>query len=842
MQRQEQSTLTFAAHAAIVESHLDTVLQTAAVRALGDQEGVVLAMDPHTGRIRAVVNPRLAFEQSFPPGSAIKPFSALAAMRAGTLTPDSRLECRGTYTNDNFSIVCSHPKCSASLTLAQALAYSCNYYFASLSDRLDGNAFHATLASFGFGERPGVQSIESAGSLPFEDWDVREALGESPALRVTPVQLLTAYVALCNGGHLFKPILHCGGQTAPEERRRISLSRTQCNVLVEGMRGAVRYGTAAGEGYDALPISVFGKTGTSSASNGFRTQGWFVGFAEAPASKFRRTVPDVDLAVLVFLKRAHGSQCAALARVVFEAYANASTEAATLSEIRCDSAQSNTQTLHEQNVRVHLVSTGETIDLSLEHYLRGVLAAEAGSERQVEALKAQAVLSRTFAMKNRGRHANEGYDFCSTTHCQRFIHPSEQGLIADAVNETKGEVLLDRNGKLADIYFHASCGGKTADAGALWGGASPEYLHGVDDPYCETMPHHEWTATITKRNLLAALHSDPASDVGGTISNVIVKRRDGSGRAQSILLRGIRCRCVRGWDFKLIVGRSLGWNMLKSSRFRVERCGANFVFHGSGFGHGVGCCQEGAHVMAEQGNNCREIVAHYFPGTHIATRAKMQPMNKQLHAIAAPVQFAQTLHSSKQGSQTLSSDHFQITAPVSVDYSECEAMLRVLESARTEIQRKLNAASIPFPAETSINVVFHATTQGFMRATGLQYWAAAMTHGHRIDLQPMRTLNRRGVLGATLRHEYAHWIIEAMHHGNVPRWLVEGMAEYAAGEGRMLSSSVRSKHIDPDELERRFDAVDSPTRMRSLYSDALIATRELIDTEGERAVWQRLAR
>src|SRR4030095_14971867 len=72
---------------------------------------------------------------------------------------------------------------------------------------------------------------------------------------------------------------------------------------------------------------------------------------------------------------------------------------------------------------------------------------------------------------------------------------------------------------------------------------------------------------------------------------------------------------VTGWDFKIIVGRVLGWNLLKSSRFEVSRAGSNFVFRGSGFGHGLGLCQEGAHVMAARGASYQRILEKYFPGT-----------------------------------------------------------------------------------------------------------------------------------------------------------------------------------------------------------------------------------
>ena len=99
--------------------------------------------------------------------------------------------------------------------------------------------------------------------------------------------------------------------------------------------------------------------------------------------------------------------------------------------------------------------------------------------------------------------------------------------------------------------------------------------------------------------------------------SVRILRTDRSGRAELIAITGGRRLTVKGWDFKIIVGRALGWNLLKSSRFTLSRAGSNFIFRGSGFGHGLGLCQEGAHVMAQRGANYRQILARYFPGTDV---------------------------------------------------------------------------------------------------------------------------------------------------------------------------------------------------------------------------------
>ncbi len=383
------------------------------------------------------------------------------------------------------------------------------------------------------------------------------------------------------------------------------------------MAGAIRYGTARSAKLDSLPLTILGKTGTANPPKGFRTNGWFIGFAGAFQTKRQPDPPDVKLAVLVLLARAHGSQAAEIAKPIFEAYANEvshrDTETQSLSkqETRSDdlnlSASPRPPLSASATIKVHLVHDNITQELSLEDYVLGVMRAEGTMETEPEALKALAIAIRTFALKNIGRHAKDGYDFCSTTHCQRFVgvrsprvskgsdddlvlpdgRASDTKLLA-AVRSTAGQVLLDGHGQPIDSYFGASCGGATANIGTLWGITPPEYLRGVRDEYCDAGAHATWTDTIKRADLLRALQSDSRTDVGNRIDQILISKRDETGRAERITLEGESRKTVRGWDFKIIVGRVLGWNVLKSSRFEVARTGSNFIFRGSGFGHGLG--------------------------------------------------------------------------------------------------------------------------------------------------------------------------------------------------------------------------------------------------------------
>ena len=277
---------------------------------------------------------------------------------------------------------------------------------------------------------------------------------------------------------------------------------------------------------------------------------------------------------------------------------------------------------YPDKIKVRLVRENLTLSLSLEDYCLGVLRAESTVEDRLEALKAQAIVSRTYALKNLGRHSGYGYDFCSLTHCQRYspkkASPQSERLYQRAVSETAGQVLLNDRDNLIDAYFHAVCGGATANIGTLWGVTAPPYLQGVRDDYCKGMPNFRWTSIIPKEKLARALQTDPRTNAGPVVTQILVSVRDQSGRAETLTIEGDRTATIRGWDFKTIIGRNLGWNLVKSSWFDVSQSRDNFIFRGRGFGHGLGLCQEGAHVMAKEGSSFNQILAHYFPTTRVS--------------------------------------------------------------------------------------------------------------------------------------------------------------------------------------------------------------------------------
>ena len=869
------------------EAAIDSALSDAATAALGGREGTIIVLDAQTGRVRALVNPQAAYAQAQMPGSAMKPFTALTALRLGLIDEGSRSVCPGRFTGLSFSLPCTHADHLPPFSPAQAIAYSCNYYFATLGQRLGREKLVTTAREFGFGQPTGLSTgAEVAGLVrPCEtgsntrvrvsesnhvseqaDCEAREAIGESDLIQVTPIQLLTAYTALVNGGHLFRPEAGSAGNFRPVERAQLEIAAQHRGVIVEGMAGAVRYGTARTAKLDSLPLTILGKTGTAMPAKGFRTNGWFIGLAGPFQSNRELDESQVELAVLVLLPRAHGSEAAAAARPIFETFANLTNGKQENSVSKSEGAQTNSPGRNSQSaIRVHLVHDNVTEELSLEDYVLGVMRAEGTMETEPEALRALAIAIRTFALRNRGRHAKDGYDFCSTTHCQRFTvgrDPAVRegaGTLADArasdtlfqaVRATEGQVMLDDHNQIVESYFGASCGGETANVADLWGVTPPDYLRGVRDEYCVSGPHAKWQDVITRANLLRALQSDARTDVGNRLDQVLISRHDETGRAEFITLEGEHRKTVRGWDFKIIVGRVLGWNVLKSSRFEVARSGSNFVFRGSGFGHGLGLCQEGAHVMAARGASYQKILEKYFPGTRINKDVERAKRGETATAKAADrwsmdvlTEFSASASlgvSSQPRLLTISSEHFRLSYPGDVDRREADRVLNTLESARSDFSRRAAAASISAYIPT-LDIRLNESTGDFTSRTGQPWWAAAATKGNRIELQPFGLLNRRGVLTTTLRHELAHVFIDAISRKRSERWLEEGFAIYLAGEGRLFENHVRRGAMATDELERSLEHPRTQADMRALYAQAYLNVNQIVRDQGEASVWKKIA-
>ena len=296
----------------------------------------------------------------------------------------------------------------------------------------------------------------------------------------------------------------------------------------------------------------------------------------------------------------------------------------TFLSLACAAPEAMRRGLAHGRVRVQLGN--RIVAVPLDDYVRVVILSEfspgpadaAAVERMLEV---QAVVSRTFAMFP--RHRKEGFDFCSSTHCQLYDPAgTKQARWADAAarasRKTSGVVLWFDHSP-ARVAFHADCGGRTSAARDVWTGLEPSYLRALDDAGPAAAVHSNWRFAPPRPALLAALNSDGRTRVGKHLDRIDVLKRDGAGRAQLVALKGEHAPRVRGEDLRAVLTRAFGFRALASTRFDVAAANGTFEFKGRGLGHGVGLCQVGAFARISAGATPSQVLAHYFPGT--STRA-----------------------------------------------------------------------------------------------------------------------------------------------------------------------------------------------------------------------------
>ena len=282
----------------------------------------------------------------------------------------------------------------------------------------------------------------------------------------------------------------------------------------------------------------------------------------------------------------------------------------------------------EADLRVRLGGPGNPVtEIALEDYVRGAIHTEVAlgglpRDAAMRMAEVQSILARTYAVANRHRHEAEGFDLCATTHCQVFhSDPSAsadvESLIADAVESTRGLVVV-HEGEVVNALFHADCGGATSAAETVWGGPTPPYLRGVDDPYCVKRQQPPWSVALAPSEAREALNSHPHTHVGDALHGIEVEERDAAGRATRIRLEGERTTSVRGETFRSVLVRTLGGSAVRSTRLEIELVGGEYVLSGTGYGHGVGVCQIGALAQARAGHALADILAHYYPETSVA--------------------------------------------------------------------------------------------------------------------------------------------------------------------------------------------------------------------------------
>ena len=275
--------------------------------------------------------------------------------------------------------------------------------------------------------------------------------------------------------------------------------------------------------------------------------------------------------------------------------------------------------------------------LGLEDYLKGVVAAELGKrgKKEFEALKAQAVAARTFALAKLRRPGapNRSFDLRADQADQVYKGSGlEYRRASMAVEATTGEVIVFRD-SLIQVFFHSTCGGRTESGGNVFPGADLPYLQGVADnfgngDFCKDSPYYRWMESVTfeeMRNMLKSFASSQGMSVPDLpITNIFVAKRYTSGRVQDLVLlfgNGSDSITLHGNSVRQAVrradGRPLPSTLFKLLKFGPKGHPEGVLIVGAGNGHGVGMCQWGAVGMARQGFNYRQILQHYFRGTKV---------------------------------------------------------------------------------------------------------------------------------------------------------------------------------------------------------------------------------
>lgn len=265
-------------------------------------------------------------------------------------------------------------------------------------------------------------------------------------------------------------------------------------------------------------------------------------------------------------------------------------------------------------------------EVHLEDYLRGVLPAEVPPSFAPEALRAQAIVARTYAVATAGRHRAEGYDLCDTWHCQVYRGAgSEDPRLSAAADETAG-LIATFQGEPIQAVYHSACGGRTAANETAWPGGSPlPYLRGVSDcggesPWCAEAPGAAWTRRLSHERLAQAL---ACFGVVAPITALMPGDREEAGRPREYL---VQCaageRLIAAADMRAALNGGPAGDAAPSADFEVTLEEDAVVLHGRGAGHGVGLCQWGANARARAGWTAEEILAHYYSGVTVEPLAR----------------------------------------------------------------------------------------------------------------------------------------------------------------------------------------------------------------------------
>ena len=267
--------------------------------------------------------------------------------------------------------------------------------------------------------------------------------------------------------------------------------------------------------------------------------------------------------------------------------------------------------------------TGETEQVNLDDYLCNVVSAEMPANYETEALKAQAIVARTYTIYKILNKKHDTADLCDdSTCCQAWISKEDRlarweesqrennwQKICTAVNDTKGKVITYDN-KPIDAFFHSNSGGITEIPVNVWGGTGYPYLQSVETSGEDAYTQYSSEVTLTQEQLINKL-KEKYSDISIDFSNsedIKITEYTESTRVKTVKFGNHE---ISGVETRSLLG-------LRSTNFEISKDGDNIKFSVKGYGHGVGMSQTGADSMAKQGSSAADIIKHFYTGVEIS--------------------------------------------------------------------------------------------------------------------------------------------------------------------------------------------------------------------------------
>ena len=284
--------------------------------------------------------------------------------------------------------------------------------------------------------------------------------------------------------------------------------------------------------------------------------------------------------------------------------------------------ENKTDTKTPTIVKLLHAETGEVEELEMDKYLYGVVSAEMPANFEKEALKAQAIVARTYTeYKIYKGSKHENADICDDSKCcQAWISKEKRfekwnevdrennwNKITSAVDETSGKIIT-YDGAPINAFFHSNSGGTTETVANVWGGSNYPYLQSVETSGEDSYTQYASTVTLTKEEVLQKMQAEyPETTIDWTQEKPIqITEYNESGRVKTIQIGN---KSISGVEARTIFG-------LKSAKFNVH-VGESVQFDVVGYGHGVGLSQTGADAMAKTGATAEQIINHYYTGVKI---------------------------------------------------------------------------------------------------------------------------------------------------------------------------------------------------------------------------------